>query len=257
MYLLDCETEESLYRSLSEIFDVADIELDVIAKKLYKNPTDENFDSRYSKLIKNYNIRHEGTCWFHLTRVPASCTFENGLLPITDTIDLIWTIVKSISPKDIDWDEIRTKITGSNASNAKQYNIKLSKSFGLPQMGPYGLLTVNLLTSKREELHYLAAPEIIFNINRAIKDYLNINLINIYRENSKSCIVKFCTKAKRDSDIQDALYIIYAMKEPNCSISMGNLGCFTTRGVPIPKQDILSINFISTINTNFEILNYV
>jgi hypothetical protein len=86
---------------------------------------------------------YDATCWFHLTRVPDSCNFEAGILPLNQALDSIWEFLYSLVRGQISenqWNEFR---------QGKQfYNFKTENPF---HWGPYAIL-VRDIAFKPEKL---------------------------------------------------------------------------------------------------------
>ena len=147
MITLDCETFDSALTSVSESFSVS---ADEMRDRLEGIKIDEGYEVR-TDLLRKLNaepIAPATVHWFHATRIPNNTPFEDGILPLVDSLPRILSTLQNISKNyvsDKEWEEFTEFLrscgssTGNNMeSNALSlFRMKSSKS---PLGGPFGFL---------------------------------------------------------------------------------------------------------------------
>ena len=149
--ILDCETLESTYCSISNI-----LELDRNEIEYFLNKTDiENYYNEHpncnvepdelllNKIVKDYKlkIQFDKVCWFHLSRTMDNNDFCDGIYPLGHYIDNLWGSLYLLVKEKIDeceWRKFREKIeTDYDNHFACLYRIKAANEF---HWGPYAML---------------------------------------------------------------------------------------------------------------------
>src|SRR5436305_2955752 len=99
MITLDCESFDSTLSSVGKIYgaNTPDVRRFLSSTRL----TD------YSELKSIFESQFgppktlDAVCWFHLTRVPAETQFSEGILPLHDALETIWsTLVSTLSNEE-------------------------------------------------------------------------------------------------------------------------------------------------------------
>ncbi len=252
MRVLDCESIETTYISLESILgiqrdkiDTAFYSLDI--KRFYIDNSDYPEDAK--RLVFSVVTNDapsvpdfDQVCWFHLTRTVETNTFEQGILPLSKQIDSIWdflyTLVDEGFPK-AKWNFFRQAL--GNDDYAHLYRMKTSDPL---HWGPYAIL-IRDIAFKAEEVgnhDYLHVPEIIEDICQCFFERYRLDLLSVFLRNTRPCIVKFIDDNPRDEYIMKALYYLYTIYRGE-EISQYCNTCFDGRGIPVPKEHILRVEF--------------
>jgi hypothetical protein len=255
MKILDCESVDSTYKSIESILGIRRSLIDSTLAEFDPETCCEKYSSGNDIPTSNPviaalmdktvdNITIDRTCWFHCTRTVETNTFEQGILPLSDCIDAIWSslydLIKDQFPRD-DWDSFRANLP--YCTSAMIYIMRVNQSC---QWGPYAWLVreVALKAVQLGNSDFLSASEIVRVICDCFNTAYNINLLELFAQNTKPCIVKFYDDKPRPDCIKKALYYLYYS---NHKKNLGDL-CETTtsgEGKPIPKDRILKIEFPS------------
>src|SRR5437899_12977202 len=203
MILLDCESIDSIYGSLEAITGAKrgaiesfldSMDVDALYNSSSPPPCPGN-DFLLRAFRKNFHskLSYDATCWFHLTRVPGNCNFEAGILPLYQRLDSIWDFLFSllhgaISKKQ--WNNFRQGNLQSAHYSAQDYTMKTENPF---HWGPYAMLVRDIAFKPAEmgNYDYLLGPEIVEDICFCFETVHKIDLLTLFRQNTRPCIVKF------------------------------------------------------------------
>ncbi len=153
MKILDCESIDSTYNSLSQILGVERKTLEVF----FANLDIEHYCDKYglpgpanefilSLTAKSLDLDiskslFDRTCWFHLTRTFPGNKFEQGILPLGEMINSIWDFLFTLIKDKItnkEWLDFRFQVENNYPNHlAYLYRLKAKDSF---HWGPYAVL---------------------------------------------------------------------------------------------------------------------
>ncbi len=252
MRLLDCETPESIYDSLSNIIGadkncIRDLLLQFdIDQYIHSNPPShlDSEDLLLSVIVPSAKVlTYDATCWFHLTRAWSTTNFEQGILPLGMQIDSIWVflfdLLEGSFPK-VEWDNFRHSLeTDFSHHLANIYRLKINRQH---LWGPYAILIRDIaFNPKAHGNHdYLGIPEIIDDICTCFQQYSGINLRNIYVQRTRPCIVKFIDRATNLDYLKSAIKYLYLLDHETRLVAPETYS-FDGRGDPISPDRVLKI----------------
>lgn len=258
MKILDCENIESINSSLNGIMDISESE---IKEFLLNFNMDQYYDTHpdypgtgdelliylfEGKYRKDYKI--DVTYWFHLTRTFESNRFEEGILPTGESINLIWDFLFSLVGHKLtkkEWNKFRENLEKDTKSfSAEQYRLRIDKTI---HGGPFAILNKALAFIPNEvgNHDYLKTPEIVQCICSYFEEVYKYNLLRLYTENTKPCIVKFKFNGGESKYIGNILFYLYCIYH-NEKLSAYCSNCFDGKGIRIPHENILNIKFIDS-----------
>ena len=251
-FILDCETKESTFESLSAIFncnhsDLKSLLSEVDLEQIYELQWREQLIP-YTEYVYNYVVKElgepnslDGVCWFHCTRTVMSNKFKEGILPLGESINRVWSMMLDIVKNSHLHQQLATM--KKNGVNNFQYTLKTEDSV---HWGPYGILIrdVAFYTQELSQHDYLELPEIIQDICNGYYEKYQESILDIYKKALSPCIVKFLSDLRVDQDcLETALQYAYSSVRrlpPNG----GAVDCFDGEGKTIKNEQILSIKFL-------------
>lgn len=254
--ILDCETIDSTYNSLSNILELNRDEIQNFLSRIDIEEYYKNNPCHYcsadklllDEIIKNYKlkIKMDKVCWFHLARTMNNSNYINGIYPLGYYINDLWDNLYSLVKKEIDkgeWIKFKNKIeNGYNDHFADLYRTKVKDKF---YWGPYGMLVRDSAFSSKEmgNHDYLKVPEIVEDIGICFNKIYGINLVEKYICKSKSIIVKFISDDVKDYYVGIALNYLYN-KLHNFKMSLDCNTCYDAKANIIHEQSIINIEEI-------------
>jgi hypothetical protein len=254
MTVLDCESIDSIYGSLEAIagakrsatesfLDSMDLEALYNSNSRPPCPGNDFLLDAFRRTF-HANLSYDATCWFHLTRVAENSNFEAGILPLDQVLDSIWDFLYNLLDGAISekqWKDFRQGKLQSAHHLAGDYAMKIENRF---HWGPYAILTKEL-AFKPNEVHnhdYFLGPEIVEDICICFEKIYKIELLSLFQKGTKPCIVKFIDHNPREDYVRTALWHLYASRrQETCSSYCSN--CFDGRGVAVPRDRILKVEF--------------
>lgn len=252
MAVLDCESIESTYDSIQSIFGISRQSIDQLFENLdvqrfYAENRDYAYDTPHLLLEKISELSSSGVnldavCWFHLTRIHPSTTFENGILPLGLQVDAIWDLLRSLVGdriSDDEWKQFRDGMGDSHSAHL--YHMKVRDS---DYWGPYGVLVRDVALCPSEVGHhdYLGIPEIVEDICLCLAESNEFDLYAAFVENSKPSIVKFIDPNPSIRCLPPAIYYLYARFHKE-QLSLSCNTCFDGGAKPVPAEWIQRIDF--------------
>lgn len=254
--ILDCETVESTYCSLSNILELDKNEIEHFLRKIdiqeyyNKHPYCDyrSYELLLNKIVSDYKIKIQldKVCWFHLARTMDINDYSDGIYPLGNYIDDLWRRLYLLVKEKIDqyeWQKFRKKIeTDYNNKFAYLYRTKVTGEF---HWGPYAMLVRDAAFSSKEigNHDYLKIPEIVEDISICFEKIYGINLAENYIKNSKSIIVKFISENVKEYYVGVALNYLYS-KLHNFRMSLDCNTCYDGKAKIVSKKAILNIEAI-------------
>jgi len=167
--LLDCENYNSTLDSISMGLGVDSSILAGLIAKIDPDAIDYdeyepgNFGGILLKKIGaelNLKKLFTGSYWFHASRVPASTTYEEGLLHAKFAKEKIWNIIMEIGPPELSSDLLNGIRKSMESFENGTYHYKVNR-----QPGPHGNLIFDVILARRSgHYDYLAGPELLDDI---------------------------------------------------------------------------------------------
>jgi hypothetical protein len=214
MKILDCETIDSTYESLTNILNISKDEINNFFKEFKfenKNSADteifESFQKKYS-----INISYNGTYFFHASRCDDIKRYEKGILPLNEIIDEVWSFLYSLIKEIFDqqeWKKFRDELeNGLKCSGGFTYRLRVKDSF---HWGPDAFLIKEVIFKLKElgQHNYLKIPEIVEDICRCFEEKYKIDLLQAYIKKTDPCIIKFKTSNNDQKYIATAILYLY------------------------------------------------
>jgi hypothetical protein len=251
MIVLDCESAGSIYESLEAITGakrdavksfLSSIDLNSIygaSSSPRCAPNDFLLDA-FKRAFRS-DLCYDATCWFHLTRTEENCTFAEGILPLAQRLDPIF-----------DWlfrllDGVVSKQQWTNFKQAiahKGSGIYQKKTKNPFHWGPYAILIRDIAFKPNEVRNhdYFSGPEIIEDICFCFEEIYKLDLLKIFLEKTKPCIVKFVDAGTRTNYIRAALWHLHKISWQETCTDYCN-DCFDGKAVPVRRDQILSVEF--------------
>lgn len=249
---LDCENNETLSKSIENIFGLSIKSVNRIIGKLKRRNRNISPDQLFRGLKDNSKeFSYKSTIFFHCTRIFEGDNFDEGLLPLSSVIKDMWNKLYGLAKNKLskaEWDEFRKKLENENyydyCGSATQYRDKASNYCN--NDGPYGFLVyqIDCFDKPISTWHYLAdGPEIVYHICDSFKEIYKWNLFDRFVKNTFPVIIKF------QYDMADYDMLKYAVNVLFCNTFNKELHwesnpCYSTRGMPIPKENIEKIIYL-------------
>ncbi len=250
MKTLDCESIESTYQSLEAILGIKEIELkgifgsvDVYTaceqdRKSFTRPTD--FLLSYVQKQKSCKTHFDATCWFHCTRTRPDNKYEEGILPLDQTIPHIMDFLFELCRDELTIVQSQFKTTLMNALRlVDTYDARCHGNGG-----PHALLIREAAIEAAKDStywNYFRIPEIVDDICKCCP--YGVNLKHKYITNTAPCIVKFIDYRADMYVLRRALIYAY-LKYRNLKLLPNSNLCFSAEGIPVPKDRILNVEFL-------------
>jgi len=139
-----------------------------------------------------------------------------------------------------EWRRFRKNL--GNTEAADLYRMKVNDS---RHWGPHGLLVRDVAFHSEQlgNVDYFAAPEIVEDICKCFAHTGRGYLRRAFLENTKPCIVKFFEDTSSPCCLAAALQYLYVMYRQN-TLTRGCNACFDGKGMAVPKDRILKIEFL-------------
>lgn len=262
MTILDCTSYEHALESVCGILQISSetliVELhNLDTDDLYVGLPEYSYSSFNEAIFPYLRARHsikttyDKSCWFHATRIFEGQDFNSGIMPLSKSIDSIWDGLFELISDNItktEWLEFRNQMTKNELNNhyTDLYSMKIADDF---HHGPYGFLIKPIITlpSPMGNWDYLGAPEIVYDICDTFKQNHDTDLLKIYLDNSKGCIVKFLSTNNKATLIGVALGYLYCEINSikpwqECSYA------YDGGGQSVPAEDIIDVEIINDWN---------
>lgn len=180
--------------------------------------------------------------YFHFTRTRDNNDFSSGLLPLTESLDIIWdTIISCFDAHDIKSNLRQMRESGFESYH---YNLKVGEPF---HAGPYAMLVKAFAFSPEAAMNhdYLNVPEIVEDICNGYANQFESSIIDTVSEQLSPCIVEFyIDEAVSIGKIQAALY--YAFIEVNgLELSWACHSTYDARNETVPAGQIVNVEYVT------------
>lgn len=249
--ILDCQSIESTYQSLEDILGIKESHLHKLFDSVdiydsswsYIEPVRRLFS--YVRRETHCKVDFDASCFFHCTRTRSSNTFDEGLLPLDQMIDKIWDFLFDLTEGQVisqQWADFRHSMQSNNSHWADLYRMKLADAS--LHGGPHAFLIRETTIKGIKDKHYVnyfRIPEIVEDICYCCP--YNINLRHKFIANTVPCIVKFIDYTDSKTALRTAMIYAYH-KYRNLELSLACNGGFSGKGVQVPKDVILKVEFL-------------
>jgi len=243
--VLDCESIESTYSSLESILGLCKNEV-----QRFFNCVDvyESGPENPPKYLLSY-IQEKTSCktdfdasyWYHATRTWPDNNFNEGLLPLSQAFGKILGFLSGLIKNELTSQELRNSVFSNRSYSAELLRMKLldPKIHG----GPYGFLIREMaFVHNSAYVDYFASPESVEDICRSCD---KVNLTELYESKTVPCVVKFIDMQTSLNALDTALLYAYhshhGLPLDECEDWLTR--CFNGHGVPVPKENIVKIEF--------------
>ena len=255
MLWIDCDTDDSALSTTAAAFGINETDLKEIIRSLGASQADDetwlrsdNHNKMLCKLesIVGRKAVFDGVCYFHFTRVKPQEVFECGLVPSTDRLDAIWSMLEELLPVSFDrqeWCNVKRDMEHDSSHWANLYRLKTCKR---TMSGPFGQLVRRVaFIPEWNGIHYLATPETIEDICFFFQSRHEFELQRAFIEATRPCIVKFVVSGTDRDALNEALQFIY--RNERGFGPAPDMLCHDARGSPIDPSRILRVEFVEDI----------
>lgn len=253
MLHLDCTNEDSAATTLAGLFGTTADELRAAVRVVQDDPVEDAGDPIGAVLPRVVShlgapAAPETVCFFHGTRAVQPETFESGLKPLSECIEVTWSQISALVPELSRTDAKTLAADMREGFGPHTYRLRIVDA---RQHGPYGHLVRDALLHPEEysAWDYLGGPEIVVDICEAIADRFEIDALERFRLATQPCIIKFRARPTHVSrSLVAALWFVEAAGRGERSIN-ANWG-HDGEGSAIPPDDILSIETVPVREPN-------
>lgn len=250
---LDCESCDSTLDSLAKVFccdrgqledALRSLDLSSIYSDLNESPDIPSDEYLYKHIVDKFGepCATDSVCWFHLTRTVKENDFSDGILPLTEVLDSIWSMLFEI----FDNSEASANLKRLKEEGVPdfQYSLKSEDDF---HAGPYAILVrdVAFNASRLAQHDYLSMPEIIEDICHGYKVKYGTSIYEEVENALCPCIVKFEVYEPADqAQLEAALYYAYTCAN-ELPVEWGAVYGFDAENTVIEEDCILEVEFLS------------
>jgi len=243
--ILDCESVTSTYKSIEQILRIDESRLQRLFESIDIDTSCGEECLRAVMKATGGEPRYDRTCWFHLTRTTPGNKFEQGLLPLGESIDLIWELLRSLAIPNVSkacWDAFRRDLEGASCEPHHYALLYEMKTTDKDHWGPFGMLIRDHAFEPIDlgNYDYLDVPEIVRDICICFSERSRFNLLQAFIDKTQPCIVKFFQDSAERNDLAAALYYLYNQFR---GLGLGMSWACDAEGRVNPEQ-ILSVDFL-------------
>jgi hypothetical protein len=247
---LDCESFDSAVNSCAEILGLSRSVLlnRVMSFAFEEVPESERRRHPYKDLFLRKTFGFErpllappSVMWFHATRVPEGTTFEDGLVPLSGRLDLLWEFLGQLAD---DWSTAREWKAFRNdmgGVGGRQYAWKVNSGH---DEGPFAFLVRDIIFQPEpmDNHDYLGIPEIVEDICLSYEETYGRSLRERFVNRTRPCIVKFRATDSRPDALEAALLYIHRESRSEDLWTPCNT-CYSGEGRSIPPASIVSVEW--------------
>ena len=248
---LDCETVESTISCVAEIFGVQPEQIIAffdqfdIEQHFAKNRPEGDGAHETKRLLENLygQPKHliTRTYWFHLTRVPESTSFQDGIRPLDEALPRIWEMLHNLLAQTKHAD--RLKAMAFDGVSDFQYTLKTANRL---HWGPYAML-VKAIGACAESVgnhDYLKMPEIVEDICNGYKDVYGESIQPLIEDCLVPTVVKFWSEDPEDQyGLESAIYYAY-LTHHKMELTHSANTCFDGRNSTVQPNRIVYVEHI-------------
>jgi hypothetical protein len=251
MVTLDCETYSTTIKSLSKIYRVTTDDLESFFLKFdiedhfeRNNPDKMGYEELrlvFENECKTEPLELDNVNWYHLTRCLEEETFNEGILPLSKSLEKVWNMFFSCFTGT----EHYANLVDMHVTevNNDLYNFKVGDDL---HSGPYAMLVKDVaFNAKKIGNHdYLGIPEIVQDVCRGYEKRFNVSIEKQLKRMLKPKVVKFISKKKTDvSCIEAALYYAYLCFNDS-ELTLNSNTCFNGENTIISPENIVYVKTI-------------
>ena len=252
MIILDCESYSSTINSLGNIYTTTTYKIEEFFKAFDLDKHYEMNDPRNTGLYELRNVFEDQlqlepnklntVCWFHLTRGLPEETFNEGLLPLSKSLEAVWEVFLNVFRETEHFDNINEM----KRNGVDNYHYKL-KANSDTHSGPYAMLVKDISFNSQAvgNHNYLEIPEIMEDICNGYNKTYGEPIIDYLEKTLKPKIIKFISsKTTGIHCVEAALYYAYTIYNKQ-KISLNANTCFDGENTTIPCSEILKVETIN------------
>lgn len=251
MITLDCETYESAIKSICQVYSIerksaedflASIDLDAeYESRVIYDDCDDYLKILFEKRFGPPKLQLEAVAWFHLTRTARSSDFSEGILPLGKALDRIWEMLGRL----LEESEQKTNLATMRANGVRdfQFNLKTKNDI---HHGPYAMLVRDAAFNSQKICNhdYLETPEIIEDICNGYREQFGHCIYDTVTRKLEKCIVKFKSNNNTNQNLLAPALLYCWCTVRNEEFSSFANTCFDSEGLPISRDQIISVDFI-------------
>ena len=249
---IDCESKDKVFQSLCNGFacdsdKLRNILLALDIEKTYEKNW-KNIDIPADEYLYEYAIKQLGNHkplkrvnWFHLTRTTRQNEFKDGIIPLGNSLDLIWPMLIDIPTNTVIKNNLKA-LKNKGVPNF-HYNLKHNDQF---HWGPYAVLVKDTALNANDlaQHDYLGMPEIIEDICNGYEEKFGESIYEIYKSFLVPKIVKFQSSKRIDTGCVEAA-LCYAYEAVRSNQPSSNcVTCFDGEGSIIEPESIISVTTV-------------
>jgi hypothetical protein len=247
MRTLDCESIDSTYVSIEEILRIERPLLEEMLGNLDLEEACRRAGGKTgSEVLLEAVVKHaraspdfDKTCWFHFSRSHPRNSFSKGILPLREALPFVWGFLLMLLPEEFPLD---AWYRFAKNPPSQPYRRKLNDP---ANWGSFALLPREAGLSCREFGTHdsLGVPEIVGDICSAFQEEHDFDLLRVYRENTRPCVVKFIGNKTSPGHVATALHYLYrhlhgARFAGDCRVD------FDAKGEAITPERIRKVEFL-------------
>ena len=252
MLILDCENPASALKSISAVYGISAQEIVEFLKafdigKYYEKNLSDDYPERVltAAFEEKYNTEPgplDSVCWFHLTRTLPGNNFSEGILPLPESLNILWETLFMLFKDSPHCENLKALKSQDLISERYQSRIKH------PYLaGPYAVL-VRDVAFRAKEIGFhdnLAMPETLTDICDRYQAIHKVNLFAQLQEKLVPCIIQFNDDRKTGRDcIESAMYYLYVL-EHNARLTDSANTCFDGQNGKVSQKQIKAVEFLS------------
>lgn len=178
--------------------------------------------------------------WFHLTRVPMGTAFDEGILPLSGSLDRIWAMLLSVFAGTHHHKQL--EVLRAKGVYNFQYQLKVGVDL---HAGPYAMLVrESAFRWKEMGAHdYLGMPEIAQDICGGYLEAFHEDIEPDLRAALTPCIVSFRSRQCRRVHLEAALRYLYTTHHGDGFTFYSN-HVFDGQNARVPRSDVIAIEYV-------------
>lgn len=251
MSTLDCETYDSAITSICHVYGIgrsaveqflSGIDLDAAYESyVIYSSCDDYLRDLFESEFGQPKLQLDEVVWFHLTRTTRSSNFSEGILPLGQVLGRVWKMLGLLleDPEQ----KVNLAIIQANGVKDFQFGLKTRNSI---HYGPYAMLVREAAFNSDKICNhdYLEVPEVIEDICNGCRKQFGQCIYGAVTSKLEKCIVKFkSNKCTSLNLLALALLYCWCVVRGEEFSSFANT-CFDSEGMPISREQIISVEFL-------------